>query len=444
MLGTTFNYVFEAQMENLQFGDRCYYLTRTQGTNFLNNLEPNTFADIVMRNTELGDIYSTHLNGQLFVTPDHIIELDRGIAQTDYNGADRRQRPDLGRLQSGHEAILGPKVVRDYTGSTVRRRQRHDVGGYLRVLGGEHYVLGGTEGDDRIYGDSGIDTLWGDGGNDYLNGMTESDDVFGGDGDDIIEDPFGDDVLRGNEGNDVITARRRRGLAVRQRGPGLHRARPGRGGGLRWHRHRLHPRWRGQRLPDGQRGRRLDRRRRRFRHHRGRELGAVLQLARSSATTCCSARATKRTTTRSRATTSWGRVPACSATKACSASTGASARATSTPACTSTCRFPIFTTIPEDILRDRFDQVEALSGWKYSDILDGDDRGHKGGGSSAPDSVLHPVLFADHLLTQEGIDRIDGFNAWFAGARDTLFGAADADSWSRHRCRSRPIATATS
>ena len=103
----------------------------------------------------------------------------------------------------------------------------HDVGGYLRVLGGEHFVLGGTEGADRIYGDTGIDTLWGDGGNDYLNGMTESDDVFGGDGDDVIEDPFGDDVLRGNEGNDVITTARGAGLAVRQSGPRLHRGRPG-------------------------------------------------------------------------------------------------------------------------------------------------------------------------------------------------------------------------
>ena len=34
----------------------------------------------------------------------------------------------------------------------------------------------------------------------------ESDQVFGGDGDDIIEDPFGDNFLRGNAGNDVISA----------------------------------------------------------------------------------------------------------------------------------------------------------------------------------------------------------------------------------------------
>ncbi len=38
-------------------------------------------------------------------------------------------------------------------------------------------------------------------------------------------------------------------------------------------------------------------------------------------------------------------------------------------------------------------------------------------------------LFADHLLTQEGIDRIDGLNDWFGGfdgtdARQTLFGGA--------------------
>ncbi len=36
----------------------------------------------------------------------------------------------------------------------------------------------------------------------------------------------------------------------------------------------------------------------------------------------------------------------------------------------------MFTTITADILRDRFDQIEALSGWKYDDILNGDDRGH--------------------------------------------------------------------
>ena len=208
MLGSTFNFIFEYQMENLQNGDRLYYLSRTQGLNLLNNLEPNTFSDLVMRNTDLGDKYATHLSGALFITPDHIIELDRGIAQTDYNDADAGSLdPAWEDLDPVTAAIIGPMVVRDYTDSTVVHGT-HDFGGFLQVKGGAHYVLGGTEGNDTLLSDSGIDAIWGDGGNDYINAGTESDDVFGGLGDDIIEDPFGDDVLRGNQGNDVVTSAR--------------------------------------------------------------------------------------------------------------------------------------------------------------------------------------------------------------------------------------------
>ena len=210
MLGQTFNFIFEYQMESLQDGDRMYYLSRTQGTNLLNQLEPNTFSDMVMRNTDLGDIYSTHLNGFLFVTADHTFELDRGIAQTDYNGA--AAGCDVTWAAGEPHSILQQKVVRNYTpGSTLLDTETgitHDVGGTFKFLGGEHVVVGGTEGNDKIWTDKGIDTLWGDGGNDYLNAGTESDNVFGGDGDDIIEDPFGDDMLRGNAGNDVIASAR--------------------------------------------------------------------------------------------------------------------------------------------------------------------------------------------------------------------------------------------
>ena len=55
MLGSTFAFVFQMTMENLQDGDRFYYLSRTQGLNLLNELENNTFAELVMRNTDLGD-----------------------------------------------------------------------------------------------------------------------------------------------------------------------------------------------------------------------------------------------------------------------------------------------------------------------------------------------------------------------------------------------------
>ncbi len=116
MLGSTFNLVFEFQMEALQIGDRFYYLSRTQGTNLLNQLEPNTFTDLVMRNSSLGDEYSTHLNGNLFVTPDHIFELDRGIAQADYNPDDPNS------LDPIHDdpflQLIDPQVVRDYTGAS--------------------------------------------------------------------------------------------------------------------------------------------------------------------------------------------------------------------------------------------------------------------------------------------------------------------------------------
>jgi Animal haem peroxidase/RTX calcium-binding nonapeptide repeat (4 copies)/Cadherin domain len=217
MLGTTFNYVFEYQLESLQNGDRMYYLSRTQGLNFVNQLEPNTFADLVMRNTELGDIYSTHLNGFLFVTPDHFLELDRGIAQEDYDdtqaaaGLNLHNDP-LWAIGEAHSILTPLKVTRSYTGasSTIDPLTgiTHDVGGSIKFVGGEHVVIGGTEGNDKIWSDKGIDTLWGDGGDDYLNAGTESDNVFGGSGDDIIEDPFGDDLLRGNQGNDVITSAR--------------------------------------------------------------------------------------------------------------------------------------------------------------------------------------------------------------------------------------------
>ena len=217
MLGTTFNYVFEYQLESLQNGDRFYYLSRMQGLNFLNQLEPNTFADLVMRNTELGDIYSTHLNGFLFVTPDHFLELDRGIAQEDYDlthaaaGLNLHNDP-LWAVGEAHSLLTPLKVTRNYNGATTivdpETGITHDVGGTLRFSGPEHVVVGGTEGNDKIWTDLGIDTLWGDGGDDYLNAGTESDNVFGGEGDDIIEDPFGDDLLRGNQGNDVITSAR--------------------------------------------------------------------------------------------------------------------------------------------------------------------------------------------------------------------------------------------
>ncbi len=422
MLGTTFNFVFEAQMEKLQFGDRMYYLTRTQGTNLLNQLEPNTFADLVMRNTSLGDEHSTHISGALFITPDHIIELDRGIAQADYNGADPGKDPEWDGSNPITEAILGPKVVRDYTNSTVV--DGHDVGGYLRVQGGEHYVLGGTEGNDTLIGDSGIDVLWGDGGNDYLNGQTESDDVFGGEGDDVIEDPFGDDVLRGNQGNDVITSARGADLMFGDQGndyivlgQDAAEAFGGTGddfilGGA------------GKDFILGNEGSDWIEGGPGFETIAGENselffnsplIGHDVMFGQGDETDYDAESGDD----------IMGSGPSVFRYEGMFGFDWAIAKH-DLAGVHFDLQIPIFSTIPNDILKDRFDQVEGLSGWVYDDHLDGDDRGHKGGGSSAPDSVP-TELFAEHLLTQEGVDRIAGMNQWFGGfdgtdARQTLFG----------------------
>src|SRR5207302_1128442 len=51
LLGSTFNYVFQTQLEKLQDGDRFYYLARTPGLNLRSQLEGNSFSELIQRNT---------------------------------------------------------------------------------------------------------------------------------------------------------------------------------------------------------------------------------------------------------------------------------------------------------------------------------------------------------------------------------------------------------
>ena len=53
LLGSTFNFVFETQLEALQNGDRFYYLGRLAGLNFLTEMENNSFAKLIMANTDV-------------------------------------------------------------------------------------------------------------------------------------------------------------------------------------------------------------------------------------------------------------------------------------------------------------------------------------------------------------------------------------------------------
>ncbi|HEX2842573.1 peroxidase family protein [Hyphomicrobium sp.] len=208
MLGSTFNAIFELQLENLQDGDRLYYLTRTQGQNFLNMLEQNSFAKLIMANTNLAlpgadgirgtadDEIPRHIGVDSFANYDFVLEVNEAN-QADYNGADPGKDP------TGNDPVLESlglgKVQRDNPATPGADTN------FLRFTGGEHVVVGGTNNNDTIITDFGDDGIWGDAGDDRIESGAGVDLVNGGAGDDIITDS-GDsgDFLKGDEGNDVM------------------------------------------------------------------------------------------------------------------------------------------------------------------------------------------------------------------------------------------------
>jgi Ca2+-binding RTX toxin-like protein len=203
MLGSTFNFVFENQMEKLQDGDRFYYLERTAGMNFNTELENNTFSKLVMANTD-----ATHLNALIFHAPALTLEVDPtkqfnadvvlpgpdGVFGT----ADDVSAPRADPVVVGPFASLLPLVIRD--NPLTAGPDAH----YLQYTGEDHIVMGGMPGDDIIKSSIGDDTLYGDAGNDQINGGFGNDQINGGAGDDTITDTGGDDVIHGGDGNDVI------------------------------------------------------------------------------------------------------------------------------------------------------------------------------------------------------------------------------------------------
>lgn len=198
MLGSTFNFVFEDQMERLQDGDRFYYLGRTAGLNFITQLEQNSFANMIIRNTDIGDGPGDHLPGDIFSTPNWILEVDQSLQITNL-AADGETPLAGGNGDPVGDSFLIPLVIR----GDLDNDGNNDL---LRYTGGEHVVLGGTDEDDVIIGGIGDDTLWGDGGNDRLEGGDGGDIILGGDGDDIITDIGGVNNLQGQDGNDAIAA----------------------------------------------------------------------------------------------------------------------------------------------------------------------------------------------------------------------------------------------
>ena len=211
LLGSSFNFVFETQLENLQNGDRFYYLARTAGLHFGTELENNSFANLVMLNSN-----ATHLPANIFLTPAFTLETDPlhqfnpsvvagpdGIVGTadDLPANADPFGPSNHPIGSPRIDHITPLVIRDNPATPGPDTN------YLHYTGGDTVVLGGTPGNDiLIGGDSDDDTIYGDAGNDRIDGGYGNDNLFGGAGDDIITDIGGGDTLRGEGGNDVIQA----------------------------------------------------------------------------------------------------------------------------------------------------------------------------------------------------------------------------------------------
>lgn len=184
LLGSTFNYVFEKQMTDLQNGDRFYYLVRTAGMNLLNQLEGNSFAEIIMRNTD-----ATAMTADAFSTADCKFDLRR----LTFNGS----TVNNDALSECDEQALLIRMPDE----TIRYRTTNSVD--PAGINGQS-VFTGTAAMDRIWGGVDNDTFWGDEGIDIIEGNDGADTALGGEGDDIITDSAGDDVLKGGPGNDAI------------------------------------------------------------------------------------------------------------------------------------------------------------------------------------------------------------------------------------------------
>jgi Ca2+-binding RTX toxin-like protein len=201
LLGSTFNYVFENQLTNLQNGDRFYYLARTPGMNLRAQLEGNSFAELVMRNTP-----SHTLKADPFATADCKFELDNITWPATSVGSSNKLITGAGSVQDDPASACdeNEQLLRMADG-TIRYRQTNTA---MPSGINAQSVYNGKTGtvNDRMWGGNDNDTFWGGAGNDIIEGNDGADIALGGEGNDIITDLAGDDVPKGGPGNDAIDA----------------------------------------------------------------------------------------------------------------------------------------------------------------------------------------------------------------------------------------------
>ena len=193
LLGSTFNYIFERQMTDLQDGDRLYYLSRTSGLNLRTQLEGNSLSELIMRNTD-----ASALKADVF-----------GVADCEFEMANINPTTGNSVADDPASACDESALLMRMADGTIRYRVTNTVD--RPGLNAQSTFNGLDNADpnlavDRIWGGIDNDTVWGNNGDDIIEGNDGADVVLGGEGNDRVTDSHGDDVIKGGPGNDAIDA----------------------------------------------------------------------------------------------------------------------------------------------------------------------------------------------------------------------------------------------
>jgi Ca2+-binding RTX toxin-like protein len=187
MLGGTFDYIFQRQLENLQESDRFYYLGRTAGLNLGVQLETNLFSNLIMRNTDV-----VGLPGDAFAVPSATVQMSSGLSSAQ-------------AVMAGIAPFCGPVCNVISNGLNVWTFIS-DKFPHLNVIGtdlNDHIVT--ADGNDTIRAGLGDDIIESGFGDDFLFGDDGNDQLIGGDGIDILDGGFGNDYLQGGPGGGIDT-----------------------------------------------------------------------------------------------------------------------------------------------------------------------------------------------------------------------------------------------
>ena len=217
MLGSTFNFVFETQLENLQNGDRFYYLAPHRGTEL-----PHRAGEQLVRQAGHGQHRRDASAGAGLPDAGLILEVDQ---TRQFNG---RVRCD----GTGHATMpaadpisgirLTPLVIRDNPATPGPDTN------YLQYTGDEHVVLGGTAGNDiLIASDRRRHALWRRRQRPASRAVTATTSSTAAPATTSSPIIGGDDIIHGEDGNDVIHGGNGDQPDHRRSGQRLHRHRRG-------------------------------------------------------------------------------------------------------------------------------------------------------------------------------------------------------------------------